>query len=143
MSNTEKYAEIYLNFQDRQAWFEDLFSKMTIYEYFEFIDYFFHELNFAKEEKNILEFQRTKGLMLALARKELEISYFMDDITQEQRIASMNSAKNFYNMAKDFYPKEDIPILEKAWKYSLDHAAQFGYPSPLFDLLAPHRVFAE
>ena len=40
-----------------------------------------------------------KGLILAMARKELEIAYYMDGLTDEQRAVSTKLANANYELA--------------------------------------------
>ena len=79
-----------------------------------------------------------KGLILAFARKSLEMAHFMDGLTDEQRAVSLEVATDYYELAKCFYPADVVPKLEAAWAADLDHAARFGWPSPVFDIMAPH-----
>jgi hypothetical protein len=139
----DRYADIYLNFQDRQEWFAELFAGMTLTEFHDFVDYCFKELDLAAEAKDGAEFGRVKGLIIALARKELEVAHFMDGQTDEQREASRNTATAYYELAKGFYAADKVHAVEAAWSAALDNAAHFGWPSPVFDVLALHQVFKD
>ena len=141
MPHIDRYADLYLNFQDRQEWLAELFAEMTFAEFQEFVDYCFQELDSASEAKEGAEFYRVKGLILALGRKKLEIGYFMDGLTDEERVALLNSATSYYNLARGFYPTDKVPALELAWAAELDYCIRFGWPSAAFSVTAPHRVF--
>lgn len=143
MSDVDRYADLYLNFPDRQEWFAQLFVSMTFTEYREFVDYCFKELDLADEAKDGAEFRRVKGLILALARKELEIARFMDGLPDEYRVGCLETATAYYELAKGFYPADKVPAVEAAWAASLDDAARFGWPSAVFDIMAPHQVFKD
>lgn len=143
VSDIDRYADIYLNFQDRQQWFATTFAGMTLTEYSGFVDYCFKQLDLAAETKDGAEFWRVKGLILAMARKYFETAYFMDGLTDDQRAASRKAAVSYYELAKGFYSAEAVPGVEAAWAASLDHAARFGWPSVVFDIQAPHRVFRD
>lgn len=143
MSDLYRYAEIYLNFPDRQQWFADLFLNMTHSEYLDFKEYCFKQLDLAAEAKDGAEFRRVKGLIMAFASKNLEAAHFMDGLTDEQRASSLQAATAYYELAKGFYPAETVPAVEAAWAASLDRANRFGWPSVVFDVLAPHHVFKD
>ncbi len=143
MSDSERYADVYLNYPDRQQWLADTFASMTFAEYQGFLDYCFEEINLAAAAKDGAELWRVRGLLMALARKNLEVAHFMDGLTDEQRTASLHLATSNYELAKRFYPEDTVPAVEAAWAASLDEAARFGWPSAVFYMLAPHRVFRD
>lgn len=143
MSDIDRYSDIYLNFQDRQQWLADTFADMTFEDYMAFVDYCFEQLDFAAERKDGEEFRRVKGLMFAFARKHLETAHFMDGLTDDQRAWSRRAAITYYELAKSFYSAGDVSSVETAWATSLDCADRFGWPSVVFDLLAPHHIFKD
>jgi hypothetical protein len=143
VSDTDRCADIYSNFEDRQQWFTELFESMTHAEYIDFVGYCFKELDLAADAKDGGEFRRVKGLILALARKDLEVAYFMDGLTEAQRATALKAATSYYELAKRFYPADAVPAVEAAWAESLDYASRFGWPSVAFDILAPRRVFRD
>jgi hypothetical protein len=143
MLDTDHYVDIYLSFQDRQQWLAELFASMTFKEFCDFVDYCFKELDLAAEAKDGVEFRRVKGLILSLTRKNLEIAHFMDRLTDEQRAASLNAATSYYELAEGFYTAGAVPAVEAAWAASLENAARFGWPSAVFYVMAPHRVFRD
>jgi hypothetical protein len=85
MSDTDRWANIYLNFRDSQQWLAELLASMTHAEYMSFVEYCFGELDLAAEAKDGAEFRRVKGLIMALARKQLEVARFMDGLTDRQK----------------------------------------------------------
>ena len=137
------YADMYLNFKDNQEWLSKKFENMTYEDFENFVGYCLKQLGFASDESNGAEFFRVKGLLLALARKEHEISCFMDGIDDERRAGSLKCATSYYELAKGFYPKEEQSQVEAAWEYSKEYGRRFGYPSVVAELLAPHRLFRE
>jgi hypothetical protein len=141
MPEPDRYAMIYLNFEDHQARLDDMLSNMRFIEYREFVEYCFKELDFAAEAKDGGEFRRVRGLILAIARKQLEISKFMDGLTDSQRASAWQCAVSYYELAKGFYDADKVPALEAAWAASIDHCERFGWPSVVFDVLAPHKIF--
>jgi hypothetical protein len=143
LSDTERYADLYLNFVDNQDWLSQTFASMTMAEYHAFVTYFFEELNFAGEAKEGGEFQRVKGLILAMARKDLEVAHFSQGLTDEQRESSRRAATAYYELAKGFYSPDRVVAVEEAWATSLDHCARFGWPSAAFDLLDPRPIFKD
>jgi hypothetical protein len=144
MSDSDRYANIYLNFPDNQQWLADTLADMTHEEYLGFVEYVFTELGFAEEAKERSEFQRVISLMLALARKELEIGHFMAGLSDEYRESCIKCAKSYYDMAKNFCSQDMILRIETAWVASLDHAARYGWPSPIFSMIeGSHRVFKD
>jgi hypothetical protein len=143
MSETDRWADIYINFRDSQQWLAELFASMTHAEYMNFVEYCFKELDLAAEVNDGAEFRRVKGLILALARKELEIARFMDGQTDRQREAALKAATSKYELAKRFCPADSVPAVEAAWAAELDRAARFGWPSVIFDCLPPQRVFKD
>jgi hypothetical protein len=108
-----------------------------------FVDYCYKELDFADEAKDLQEFRRVKGLFLAIARKLMETAHFMDGLTDEQRQSAHRAAENTYEFAKGFFPTDAVPTIEAAWAATLDYASRFGWPTVVFDILAPHSVFKD
>ena len=106
MSQTKLYAELYLKFQDNQEWLAGRFSEMTFSEYRAFINYCFEQIDAAAAIRDGTEFRRVKGLLLAAARKELEIVCFMNGLSDEQRTVSAQVATSYYELAKGFYPAD-------------------------------------
>jgi hypothetical protein len=144
MPDSDHYANIYLNFPDNQQWLADTLADMTHEEYLGFVDYVFAELGFAAEAKEGSEFQRIASLILALARKELEIGHFMAGLSDEYRESCIKCAKSFYEMAKKFCSQDMLLPIETAWAASLDHAALYGWPSTIFlTIEGSHRVFRD
>lgn len=83
-------------------------------------------------------------MILALARKELEIAHYMDGLTEKQRLSKQATAEAYYELAKGFYPVDKQPGVEAAWAISLNHARTDGYTSEaVFEIMAPHRLFAD
>ncbi len=60
-----------------------------------------------------------RGLILAIAREELEVAHFMDGLTDEQRSAGLGAATSYFELAKSFYPADAVPAGEAAWGASL------------------------
>lgn len=116
---------------------------MTFTEFSDFVDYCFKEFDLAAEAQDGAEFRRVKGLILALARKKLEIAHFMNGLKDKQRAATLETATAYYELAKGFYTADAVPTVEAAWAASLEEASRFGWPSVIFDIQAPHRVFKD
>jgi hypothetical protein len=142
-TDTDRYADLYLNFVDSQDWLSETFARMTMAEYHAFVAYCFEELNLAGESKEGGEFVRVKGLLLAMARQELETAHFAAGLTDEQRESSRRAATAYYELAKGFYPPEKAASVEAAWTASLDRCERFGWPSPAFDVLEPRPIFRD
>jgi hypothetical protein len=143
VSEVERYADLYLHFVDNQQWLSESFASMTMTEYHGFVRYVFEELNFAGESKEGGEFLRVKGLILAMARQELDTAHFVHGLTDEQRESSRRCATAYYDLAKGFYPADQTTAVEAAWASSLDRCARFGWPSSVFEVLEPRQVFRE
>lgn len=143
MSDNDRYAELYLSFEDRQEWLAETFAGMTMAEYHTFVGYVFEELNLYGETKEGGEFRRVKGLLLAMARHDLDASHFAQGWTDEQRESGIKAATAVYELARGLYAHEEVAGVEAAWAGSLDHCAKFGWPSPLFGMLQPRQIFRE
>jgi hypothetical protein len=73
----------------------------------------------------------------------LELAYFMNGLTDGQRDVARKAATAYYEMAKGFYAADALPAVEAAWAADLDHATRFGWPSPVFESLAPTKIFRD
>ena len=143
MMDRDAFADLYLHFEDRQAWLNERLSAMTFTEYLAFVDYVFSETDFAAEAKDGREFFRVKGLLLAIARKELEVGHFLAWPTAEQRASSQRAAQTYFDLAKGFYPEAMRPALDAGWAASQEHAATYGASSPLFGIVTQDAVFRD
>ena len=112
-------------------------------EYNAFVTYCFDQFDRAAEAGDSGEFDRVKGLILALARKDIEVAYLMEGLPVERRIALIKAATSYYELAKGFYPERIVPAIESAWAAILDYAARFGYTSSVFTVLPPHHLFRD
>jgi hypothetical protein len=138
----EKCASISNQFEEKQESLTQLFTEMRRTEFLTFVGFCFSRLHRVNKEKNPLEFIRVRGLLLAIARKELEISDFEDDITPDQRTAYRNTATLYYELAKGCYPPDQQDAVEAAWRAAMSYGERFGYRKKIiFDIFAPHRVF--
>ena len=52
VSDIDRFADIYLNFQDRQQWLAELFASMTHAEYLGFVEYCYNKFDLAAEAKD-------------------------------------------------------------------------------------------
>lgn len=138
MSETDSYAELYLNFEDRQEYFDSIFKNMTHAEFRGFVDYSYNEVGRVDE---LQEFRRVRGLFLAIARKLMETAHFMDGLTDEHRQSARLAAESTYEFAKGLFPTDAVPAVEAAWAATLNHASRFGWPTAIFEIFAPHSVF--
>ena len=143
MPDTHRYADIYRNFQDKQQWLDDLFQSMTFWEYRCFTNYLWEETALADEGVDDAELRRVKGLLLALARKELEVAHFMYGLTDDQREVSLRAAKSTYELAKGLYSPDVQPAVEGLWNELLRHASRYGWPSVAFEIMRPQPIFRE
>jgi hypothetical protein len=144
MVGPEQYADLYAAFEDRQEWLAQTLTTMTRDEYFAFVEFCLSRLDLMFEAKDAAEASRVKGLWLAIARKELELSDFEDGMTLEQRLASRQAATSYYELAKGFYLPEQQEAVEAAWLSAVDRGERFGYRSgAVFEIMAPHSVFRE
>lgn len=142
MSETERHKTLYLYFEDQQEKLSAQLGAMTYTEFSLFVGYVFNQLDHAHDTQNVEEFTRTRGLMLALARKEFEAGHFMDGMEEASRLQHIERAEAYYALAQDFYPKEQHPALDAAWNSSTDYAERFGFRAQgVYETLAPHRVF--
>jgi hypothetical protein len=148
MFGPERYAEIFEDFHDNQEWLSQLFGTMARQEFHDFIDFCLERLNHDYETKSgpesFAEYRRVKGLLFAIARKELELSDFGDGLTIEQRLSTKAAATSYHELAKGFYAPHQQDAVDAAWQASLDRGEKFGYRSgPVFEILAPHHVFRD
>ena len=143
MSDIERNVDLYLSFVGQQDWLNETLTNMTFAEFNSFVDYMMAEINLYAESKEGAEFFRVKGLILAVARKMLEMGRFAHGITDQQREVSIRTATTFYELAKGFYRPEDVSAVEAAWAGSLDYCSKFGWPSPVFLALAPRQIFKD
>ena len=135
------FERLYFHYEDRQAVLYDTFTSMSFEEFNNFIDYCFQRMDIASEERNGGEFHRIKGLLIAVARKQLEIGYFMDGLSQEARDTALKSAHAIYVLAHGFYGPDQRASLDEAWASSIDTGNRFGYSTTTAEILAPHTVF--
>ena len=142
-SVAEAYADLYLGFIDNQTWLADTFGNMSLPEFIGFTVYVFEELDLADKSNEVGELQRVKGLLLAMARKELELARFHRGLTDQQRHSALKTAAAYYELAKGYYPLEARPAIEAAWTASTDKGEAFGWPSAVFHLLETRSVFRE
>ena len=143
MSQAKPYDDLHINFRDNPEWLAGRFSGMTSSGYRAFINYCFEQLDSAAATRDRAEFRRVKNLLLASARKELEIAHLMSGLSDEQRTVSAQVAASYNELAKGFYPADTMPAVEAAWNSSPRHAANFSWPSVFFDILEPSKVFRE
>lgn len=143
IADKDFFFSIYFCFEDRQAWFDETFRGMNADAFRRLVDYSFEQLEEAFQLNNAGEFRRVQGLLLAFARKELEIACFSDFMLQHQRDATFKLAISYYEMAKGHYSSNDQAKVEEAWQSSLAHARDFGYPSVVAEILAPHHIFKD
>jgi hypothetical protein len=144
MFGPKRYAAIYSDFEDKSQWLASMFARMTRKEFAACVEFSFTQLDSAAEAEDIIEFSRVKGLLLAIAHKKLQSSYFEDDLTVEQRVVSRNIATSYYELAKAFYPLDQQEAIEEAWLSSLDYGEQCGYRRRvIFTLLSSHMVFRD
>jgi hypothetical protein len=144
MFGPKQYAAIYYGFKDEAGWFAAIFAKMTRKQFNAFVEFCFSILDPAAEREDTTEFCRVKGLLLAIALKKLESSYFEDDLTIAQRVAARNSGTSYYELARSLYPLEQQETIEEAWLSSLDYGELCGYQRiRVFKMLSPHRVFRD
>ena len=141
MSNTEVFFRLYYGFEDRQKWFSDRFTEMTFSEYRGFVAFCLDEIDATAEVDSKKELKRVKGLLLALAWRELQISAFMWGLTAEQRKYFADAASTYYELAKTFYPAHAVPAVEAAWKLNLDYVADFGWPLGESGILPEKKLF--
>lgn len=137
MTDATAYADLYLNFEDRQQWLQERLTRFSFSEYRAFVDYVFEQLDPAFEAGQSAEFVRVKGLLLAIARKKFEVAHFMAGLTGEQRETCQRTAQAYFELARGFYPDNVKPAVDAAWAESQDHAARFGAVSApaVFEIL--------
>jgi hypothetical protein len=140
MFGTERFAEIYEDFEDNQDRLAQLFRTMTRCEFFVFVEFCLSQIDRAFEASGRVECGRVKGLLFAIAQKQLQVSYFESNATPAQRAAMHKTATACYELAKGFYPASEQPAVEAVWLASLNHGERFGYRSgPDFEPIPQHR----
>jgi hypothetical protein len=89
------------------------------------------------------ELVRIRGLILALARKTLEQGRFMSGLSVEQREVSLKCATAYYKLARGFYSGDALRRVEAAWTVSIEHGEICGWPTVIFEILAPQKIFRD
>jgi hypothetical protein len=140
-SAQEAYATLYLRFLDNQAWLSDRLENMSLPDFIGFTVYVFDQLELAGKSNEVAEFKRVKGLILAMARKELEMARFQAGLSEQQRRIALRTATAYFELAKGFYTAEARPAIDAAWAATIEKGETFGWPSAVFDILEPRYVF--
>jgi hypothetical protein len=136
------FEDLYRDFEDRQAWLEEVLTDMSFAEFDGLVTFIFERLDVAAAENDGIEFNRVKGLLLAVARKQLEAANSLDTtISVPHRESLMKAADSMFVCAKGFYPPTSQPAVQAAWDASLDGAAHFGYRAAgVFEVMARDRL---